>query len=255
MTGRRTRASSGHVASFALSSLFLSAAWLCGPASISAEGVEPGPGLSAVYETRIETTAGKRETRRWTFSRRGRELEYRFADGDVSERWLQDVRANISCTRIFHAEKTAVRYTSGDLLAFGVTPDWTRLSQVVAPPTGAGLTAGKRLRVLGWEAERFRGPLAPGGAAAAKPPGTLEILWIAALGIPAEVRFSAPGRPRVRVRLVELNASAPDAADLRHYRQIDVTDFGDMEKDPFVRRHHDDPLPAAVPSLALQRAR
>ena len=221
-------------------SLVCASVWLAGSVrSLAEDG--PAPSLVAVYETRIDG-APRREPTRWSFSRRGREVEYRFFDREISERWSEDARANASYARIFHREHSVVRYTSGDLRAYGVTPDWSRLRHVIAPPSEASFTRGARSQVMGWQADRYKGQLAN---------KRLDVLWLEALAIPAQVRVSATGQPGIQIRLLELKAEAPGPLDLRDYRQIDIADFGDMEQDPFVRRHHDDPLPNAAPALAL----
>ena len=211
-------------------------AWLVVPERTRADGT---PDVYAVYETRV---GGARELRRWSFTRRGSELEYHFLDKKLSERWRRDARGNPSYSRVFHGERTIVRYMHGDLLAFGVKPDWSKLSHVVSPPAEAGFVRGKPARVLGHDAARHHGEL---GAK------RLEIMWIDALQIPAEVQVTAKGRPRIVVRLVELQTEVPALLSLTDYRQIDVTDFGDMERDPFVVRHHGDPVPGDAPSLAV----
>ena len=186
------------------------------------------------------------ETQRWSFTRRGNTLEYHFFGPDITERWTQDARGNASYVRVFHRERTAVRYMTGDLLAYGVQPDWLRLTHVVAPPADDGFAKGKAHAVLGRAAQRYQRAFGK---------KQVEVAWLAELGIPGEVRISVPGQKPVQVRLVELGTEPGASVDLQAFRQIDVTDFGDMERDPFVVRHHEDPLPAAVPTLAVNMKR
>ncbi len=205
---------------------------------------QPGVSVRAVYETRLAGAGAEEGAQRWTFVRRESDLEYHFVSSAITERWSRDVRANASFVRVFHRERVAVRYTSGDLDAHGVKPDWIKLTHVIAPPRADQARAGKVTRMFGYEAQHFRHRR-----------GTqrIEVAWITALGLPAEVRVIAPGSPRIIVRLIELSTERSAALDLRSFRQIDVTDFGDMERDRFVRRHQEDPLPPLAPSLVLHR--
>lgn len=224
-------------------SLSCVSAWLVSSARSRAHA-GPAPALVAVYETRIDAAPRGSRTTRWSFSRRGREVEYHFFEREISERWSEDERANASYARIFHRERGVVRYSAGDLRAHGVTADWSRLRHVIEPPDEASFARRAGSTVMGWPTDRYT---------AQRTKERVEVLWIDALAIPAEVRVSAAGRPRVQVRLRELRAEEPAPRDLRGYRQIDVADFGDMEHDPFVKRHHHDPLPNSAPALSLHR--
>jgi hypothetical protein len=169
------------------------------------------------------------------------DLDYHDFERAITERWSRDAKANMSFVRVYQRERTAVRYMTGDLAALDIHPDWTKLRHVIEPPQARSFKFCGTKQVLGRAAQQFRGTR---GAT------RIEILWLSELGIPAEVRLSERGRPRLTVRLIELSTERPAALDLR-LRQLDATDFGDLEQDPFVRRHHEDPPPSPTPQLAV----
>jgi hypothetical protein len=210
--------------------VLLCGAMLC--SSVPARAVEASAvdEVEAVFETRIIAKDGASKTQRWTFRRHANWVEYEWHDIGVTEHWRIDARSNVSYSEAFHRERTIVRYTSGDLATLGLDPQWEKLNHVIVPPrdnttftpvfVSQAARAGQRYQVQD-DATRS------------------SVVWLGDLRLPAEVRSTTRQGRRVHVRLLEVKqrlgvvSAAPD----RSYRTIDFADFGDMEYDPFVRRH------------------
>lgn len=187
----------------------------------------PGPDavlVHASYETRITSKQGKVRTQRWSFTRRASAVEYRWHDRAISEHWRRDARRNVSHERVYHREATRVRYTAGDLAALGLDAQWDKLEHVIVPPSESGLTKGAATTLLGHPARRYKSP-------------RLQVTWLEDLALPADVRSTSASGERTHVRLLELGPLPTEPTEHQHYRQLDFADFGDMEYDPFVRKH------------------
>lgn len=160
------------------------------------------------------------QVREWLFSRSANQV--RLLKGEVEEVWRRDERGRISFDRIFHADRRTVRYSSGELRNFGITPDWLGLSYLVDPrgmrELPASVGAPGRVPLL--------------GARAGQPD---QLLWDSVRQLPArvvvEVREGA-----LRMTCLEAPVTLLQAPDSGDYLVTDAADLADMAYDPFARK-------------------
>lgn len=157
-------------------------------------------------------------------------IEYR-QQGEPVELWRQ-TPDGISRLELFAAEQRSVAWAPGDLRTAGRMPQWEQLASPINAQLRDKLKRDGNAKALGLSAQRYRGESAEGR------PIALE--WLADAGLPAYYR-TGPAKPKAgdagfyELRLVKLErvdaASAFTAT--AGYREIDYTDLGDMELDPF----------------------
>lgn len=155
--------------------------------------------------------------------------------GGIGEVWTRDAAGRIGLERVFHAERTVVDYSPGELATLGVRADWTALARFVDPLELRSLALVARSGQHGSERLRLYDPRRVGGQPA------LLVEWLPALQLPARIVRRHPDGSVLRIEL-EQHAPAPpaggllDAARTQDYARIDAADFGDMEYEPVVRK-------------------
>ncbi len=175
------------------------------------------------------TATGVAAPHTWYFFRNAQRIAV--LKGDFDEVWHRDVQGRISFERVFHNERQAVDYSSGELATLGVQAEWAALASMVDPKelatlklvSRSGSGAQHRLRLEGLHnGERLR------------------VDWLPALQLPLRVeRQSKAGRTRIEL-LQQANTAPPQwpqpgqaSAD---YLRFDAADFGDMGYQPVVRK-------------------
>jgi hypothetical protein len=189
------------------------------------------PRLSGRFETDVIKFARRpiRGAYRWRFWRDEDTIETNREDTNVGERWTKTPSGKIKHVKIFHADKHAIDYETGDLKALNAYPDWQRQMTMVAPELLEELQKVEDTTFLDRPAVKYQGQVR--GV-------DVEIVWLANEKLPAFIRRVYPDRT-VSMKLLELHAlqDAPSQpADSRGYHHIDYADVGDMEADPFVRK-------------------
>ncbi len=196
--------------------------------------VEPAdaPALAAHYRETIGVKKGTKsgQAADWYFSRRSNEIET--ARGEYAEVWKRDARGEVTLTRVFHADRKLIEYTSGELRTQKRYPDWTTLSAVLDPHITPALKPVGATSYLGRAATRYKGKL--DGL-------NVEVVWLNRESLAAKIVRSSPVG-KVTLELKELRA-APDIRwpqagldKAESYALLDGADLGDMEYDPFVQR-------------------
>ena len=154
-------------------------------------------------------------------------VEYRLP-GEPIRVWLRG-SDGLAHREVFPADARVVEYAPGDLRAIGHAPDWARLRGLVDPGLRERLRTAGVARVDGSEAQRYRGE--EGDA-------KVELDWLQAAGLPARFH-SGRGDARIELRLRSLQRlpAAQAFTATGDFRVLDYADIGDMERDPFARRH------------------
>jgi hypothetical protein len=186
----------------------------------------PASDLAAKFSV---TAIGAAGARSWYFFRNAQRIAV--LKGDIDEVWHRDPQGRISFERVFHTERQAVDYSTGELATLGVQSDWAALATLLDPRELASLKlvsrtgqgAAQTLRL-----ERRRGA------------EFVRVDWLPALQLPARIdRQNKAGR--TRIELLQHATTAPSAwpqpgqrsADYLHF---DAADFGDMDYQPVVRK-------------------
>lgn len=195
----------------------------------AAPKVEVYKPVAALYETRTIQLARRPQSnnQRWHIWRTARKIENQSTDGASGEVWLRDSKDNISMARLFHKEKRIIEYTSGDLRALGLYPEWNDRAELIDSSLLSRLKLTGTEMVLGYKAQRYQGQL--NGV-------DMEILWLAEFRLPALVRRVLADRD-ISMHLLEIHplASSPwKQKDISDYQAMDYADMGDNEADPFI---------------------
>ncbi|QQP94112.1 hypothetical protein [Lysobacter enzymogenes] len=230
------RVAAGRVAALALAFVLAGPAWAGEAASANAapSAVETvaapvaAPDAEALLAQYVLRDA--RGERSLVLVRSADRIEYR-QQGEPVELWRQ-TPDGISRLELFAAEQRSVAWAPGDLRTAGRMPQWEQLASPINAQLRDKLKRDGNAKALGLSAQRYRGESAEGR------PIALE--WLADAGLPAYYR-TGPAKPKAgdagfyELRLVKLErvdaASAFTAT--AGYREIDYTDLGDMELDPF----------------------
>lgn len=154
-------------------------------------------------------------------------IEYR-TPGEPIRVWQQG-SDGLEHREIFPADQRVIVYAPGDLRALGYTQDWAKLSGLVDPALRGQLKEAGSARIAGEPAQRFRG-----GQDGAR----IELAWLAVPALPARYRRdAAQGGFELTLRKLERRPAAKAFTVTDGYRELDYTDIGDMELDPFARRY------------------
>ncbi len=192
---------------------------------------DTSPALTAHFETsRFVLGAAGSETRSsWRYWRRGDRVETLTEAIGYGEAWTRS-KQGVGHEKIFVEAKRRIVYTPGDLAAVGRTTAWEAVFSIVRPEMARSLVEIGSESAFGRPALRFRGKVGS---------DDIELLWLVAEQIPAELRIVRGGSHVELVRLVELDTDAPFVpapSDARDFEALDFADLGDLEADPFVQR-------------------
>lgn len=200
------------------------------------------PELVAVYEV-VQTRQARTSVTELVLVRTTDRIEYRYPERGVIDVWRRDAENRVRHDEIFTPEQRVIHYEAGDLAAIHATPVWTGLATLAVPvPSAQSLTSAPR---------HGRGDLA---CTQHEANGTaLRYCWSAAWGLPVRARFvsRAPNgtqdRRELRLKSVSGCASSPSsgppvaqsacaASSFDGFLELDFSDLGDRENDPWVRQ-------------------
>lgn len=185
------------------------------------------PPLAARYELH---TAGRGAD--WFMIREPQRIATFNAGSRQGEVWGRDGQGRIEYTRVFAEDRKILDYTDGQLKTLHMMPDWAQLASILSPETVAKLHKTGERKVMGQRALILEGNI--DGV-------RTRLWWLPALQLPARLE-RGHGKTATRLVLREIREKAPaawnwaDESILGAYDQLDATDLGDMEYDPFVRK-------------------
>lgn len=188
------------------------------------------PALAAEFITTVRTSADTEsplKVRRWRFWRSAERIETLDLQTHSGEVWLRAANGEISYQRIFHAQRTVIEYTAGDLKAIQAYPDWQALSLLVTAPSSQALIPAGQQTLLQGPTLRYQSPDDPQSG----------LNWLEHEQLPALIDFNQQQQTlQTQLLAVYSPASAPWAPpDARDYAVIDFADMGDKENDPFIQ--------------------
>jgi hypothetical protein len=187
------------------------------------------PDLSAKFKV---TASGVVAPHTWYFSRNAQRIA--MLKGDVDEVWHRDAKGRLSFERVFHTDRQAVDYSTGELATLGVQADWAALASLVNPQELAGLKLISRSGSGASQTLRLQGQ---------QKGEHLRVDWLPALQLPALIeRQNKSGRTRIELQQHATNTNQVPAAwpqpgqRSADYLRFDAADFGDMDYQPVVRK-------------------
>jgi hypothetical protein len=185
---------------------------------------EGGAPAAVIAEYRLSTG---RSSEPLVLIRTATRIEHRFVGRGLQEVWERQPNGQISLSRLFVNDRKLVSYAPGDLLALGSVPAWSELGSFVsadfkqvfkhAPGSAwrAGLSSQEYVRGSG----RSR----------------VRLFWAEQLSLPTSIT-----RGQLRLELKSAQPCTPElckAASRVGMSDIDFSDLGDREQDPWVRRY------------------
>jgi hypothetical protein len=178
----------------------------------------------------IRSPAGA-ERRHWRLLRNPARVDYEWLGEGWIDSWRAGLRGELTLVKLAEGERTLIEYTPGQLRALRAGATWRELNAVLpAEPRAMGLRHTGSSRRFGQRAERYIGKAA--GQA-------IDLIWLARDRLPYRLVVKQ-GRRTTRLHMRSLvpgPAAVRSARELVSYRTIDGADLGDLERDPFVRRH------------------
>ena len=210
-------------------SLFMACAHRTGNelSALSLAGLNDQSAISCQYEKSSEQGGASTD---WAFIRQPNRTESRDFLTQQGQIWEKDSKALISMTHLFHQEKVALEYSSGELAATGKLEGWRKNWSVINPDQlKQGFRLEKVEKLGGLEALSYTSPVG-------------DVVWLPSLQLPVLVRtFHEDGSAEFLtlkscLPLEHAEIKPTTQAQLEQYRRIDFSDLGDMETDPQVRR-------------------
>ncbi|WP_290869091.1 hypothetical protein [Aquabacterium sp.] len=148
---------------------------------------------------------------------------------ELEDIWTRSAQGHIGFERVFHADRSVVAYSTGELKTLNVYPQWDSLAtlfdarklpqlQRVGRDAKAGVT-------------RYKGRMGH---------EQIEVDWLDEAGVAQRVLRQEQGRS-VRFTLQARHALPPaswpvPARGTEAYQRYDAADFGDMENNPVIRK-------------------
>ena len=160
--------------------------------------------------------------------RRADAVEWRYLANNTGELWTKTSKDLWFYHKIFHADRQVIEYSPVDINLLGIHQQWQQLA--INPDILHAATSTKPAADFrGWQGVIYTGEVE--GI-------TYEVLWLPQLSIAARV-IAKQGKQKTvtEIRMLYINQQAPFTfSDITHYRTIEYTDLGDMERDPFVMK-------------------
>ena len=167
----------------------------------------------------------------WYLIRKPEQVE--IARAGYVELWQKDTRGEVSWQRIFHDDRKRISYTPGDLRAQNHALSWATLNTVLDfEQVLANLHPVGKMTFLERPATRYVGKIGR---------EEIDLIWLDAEKLPGRMQRREIHLDDSLV-LQELRTDpAPDwpgsdPARSGDYEELDGTDLGDREYDPFVRK-------------------
>lgn len=208
----------------------LIASWLAAVAGPAFAGEDFAPLAARYLESRGDGHAPARPVE-WYLTRKGNQVE--ISRTGYVDLWERDERGEVSWQRIFHDDQKVIVYTPGELTAQNRALSWEAVNSVIdirqllttLQPVGT-------TTYLDRPATRYVGRFGN---------EEIDLVWLDAEQLPGRMR-----RRGVHIddslalqELLPAPASTwpqSDPSRTRDYEQIDGSDLGDREYDPFVRK-------------------
>lgn len=155
-------------------------------------------------------------------------VEWIYLTTNTSELWTKTSNDLWFYSKIFHADRQVIEYSPVDINLLGIHQQWQQLAinpNILHAATSTKPAADFR----GWQSVIYTGEVE--GI-------TYEVLWLPQLSIAARV-IAKQGKQKTvtEIRALYANQQAPFTfSDITHYRTIEYTDLGDMERDSFVMK-------------------
>ena len=192
------------------------------------------PNVACRYEIKVAGKGGKYSVKPnyWYFWRSEKMIQTRDAEGDRGEIWQLTDKDFIAYRKLYHSDKTAIENAPADSALSGNKFNWIQLATMFSQDDLAQLKVTRHKKILGEEAEIRKGNL--NGQ-------QVEVAWLMQSQLPAWIKRTIPGETRI-LELKEKTSfdqspwQSTSIETIDSYRQIDDTDFGDMENDPFVKK-------------------
>lgn len=166
----------------------------------------------------------------WSLIRESDRVESKDELTQQGQIWERDSKGLITMTHLFHREKVALEYSSGELAATGKAADWEKIRSIINPAQLKNdFKVEKEEKNSGVRKVSYSSPV-----------GSIE--WLPDLMLPSSIRLSEKGEVGNKLMLkscvpLSLAKVGPTPlSTLREYRHIDFSDIGDMETDPQVKR-------------------
>lgn len=185
--------------------------------------------LAWVAEYRVHDSRGDRTL---VLVRTDARVEYRWA-GEPVRIWENGADGLVH-REVFVADACVVSYSPGDLRALGRNPGWLQLNHLLDPALRMQLQKRGMAKVgaaRDMRAQRYRGEVQD---------VPVQLDWLEAAELPVRYR-SGKGQAAyvLELRALEQRPASLAFTATDGLREIDYADIGDMERDPFVRRHLD----------------
>lgn len=204
------------------------------PTPVTAPGAVPEAGAPRQAERplalsyRVQWQAGKAsKAQTWYLLRDGERAVVQRPE--LEDIWTRSAEGHIGFERVFHADRSVVTYTTGELKTLNVYPQWDSLAtlfdarklpqlQRVGRDAKAGVT-------------RYKGRIGH---------EQIEVDWLDEAGVAQRVLRQELGRS-VRFTLQARHDVPPaswpvPARGAEAYQRYDAADFGDMENNPVIRK-------------------
>jgi hypothetical protein len=155
-------------------------------------------------------------------------VEWIYLASNTSELWTKTSNDLWFYSKIFHTDHQVIEYSPVDINLLGIYQQWQHLAinpDILRAATNTKTAADFR----GWQGVIYSGEL--DGI-------SYEVLWLPQLSIAARV-IAKQGKQKTvtEIHALYVNQQAPFSfSDITHYRTIEYTDLGDMERDPFVMK-------------------
>jgi hypothetical protein len=155
-------------------------------------------------------------------------VEWIYLTSNASELWTKTSNDLWFYSKVFHADRQVIEYSPVDINLLGIHQQWQQLA-INPDILHAAISTKPAADFRGWQSVIYTG----------KVEGiTYEVLWLPQLSIAARV-IAKQGKQKTvtEIRMLYINQQAPFTfSDITHYRTIEYTDLGDMERDPFVMK-------------------
>lgn len=155
-------------------------------------------------------------------------MEWTYLTTNTSELWTKTSNDLWFYSKVFHADRQVIEYSPVDINLLGIHQQWQQLA-INPDILHAAISTKPAADFRGWQSVIYTG----------KVEGiTYEVLWLPQLSIAARV-IAKQGKQKTvtEIRMLYINQQAPFTfSDITHYRTIEYTDLGDMERDPFVMK-------------------
>lgn len=155
-------------------------------------------------------------------------VEWIYLTSNTSELWTKTSNDLWFYSKVFHADRQVIEYSPVDINLLGIQQQWQQLA-INPDILHAAISTKPAADFRGWQSVIYTGEVE--GI-------TYEVLWLPQLSIAARV-IAKQGKQKTvtEIRTLYVNQRAPFTfSDITHYRTIEYTDLGDMERDSFVMK-------------------